>query len=141
MERMKKFLYEREKAGTLRQLSPLIRLGQGWVRLLDVEGELLDFSSNDYLALSEHPEVISASRKYLEMFGAGAGAARLMSGDMEINHLLEQEIARWAVPLTMGHQSLRWSPDGRAIAYVDSNYAKAADVSLVWVMPVHMSAW
>ena len=93
MERMKKFLLEREKAGTLRSLEPLIRLGRGWVRLLDSEDRLLDFSSNDYLALSEHPEVVAASIKYLEMFGAGAGAARLMSGDLEINHLLEQEIA------------------------------------------------
>lgn len=95
MERMKQFLLEREKAGTLRRLLPLTRLGHGWVRLLDYEDELKDFSSNDYLALSEHPEVIGASRKYLEMFGAGAGAARLMSGDLEINHLLEEEIAQF----------------------------------------------
>jgi len=94
MKRMKQFLLERKKAGTLRSLSPLVRLGHGRVRLLDSEGELQDFSSNDYLALSEHPEVIAASRKYLEMFGAGAGAARLMSGDLEINHLLEEEIAQ-----------------------------------------------
>jgi len=94
MERMKNFLLERERAGTLRSLAPLARLGRGWVRLLASEDRLLDFSSNDYLALSEHPEVIAASRKYLEMFGAGAGAARLMSGDLEINHLLEQEIAQ-----------------------------------------------
>lgn len=94
MERLKKFLSERKKTGTLRHLIPLIRLGRGWVRPLDSEEHLLDFSSNDYLALSEHPEVIAASRKYLEMFGAGAGAARLMSGDLEINHLLEQEVAQ-----------------------------------------------
>jgi len=94
MERMKTFLSERERSGTLRFLTPLTRLGGGWVRPLDSEQRLLDFSSNDYLALSEHPEVISGSRKYLEMFGAGAGAARLMSGDLEINHLLEQEIAQ-----------------------------------------------
>ena len=94
MEWMKTFLAERERSGTLRSLIPLIRLGHGWVRPLGSEQRLLDFSSNDYLSLSEHPEVISASRKYLEMFGAGAGAARLMSGDLEINHLLEQEIAQ-----------------------------------------------
>ena len=76
MELIKKFLLERKKTGTLRELSPLIRLGHGWVRQLDSEDEMLDFSSNDYLALSEHPEVISAS------------------GDLEINHLLEQEIAQ-----------------------------------------------
>ncbi|MGW8160775.1 MAG: aminotransferase class I/II-fold pyridoxal phosphate-dependent enzyme, partial [Desulfobulbales bacterium] len=91
---MKKLLTERQIAGTLRSLMPLTRLGHGWIRLLDSVDELLDFSSNDYLALSEHPEVIGGSRKYLEMFGAGAGAARLMSGDLEINHLLEGEIAQ-----------------------------------------------
>jgi 8-amino-7-oxononanoate synthase len=94
MEWIKKFLSEREKAGTLRHLMPLIRLGRGWVRPVGSDLRLLDFSSNDYLALSEHPEVIAASRKYLEMFGAGAGAARLMSGDLEINHLLEEEVAQ-----------------------------------------------
>jgi 8-amino-7-oxononanoate synthase len=94
MERMQKFLSQREAAGTLRSLMPLTRLGRGWIRLLDSEDNLLDFSSNDYLALSEHPEVIAGSKKYLEMFGAGSGAARLMSGDLEINHLLEQEIAQ-----------------------------------------------
>ena len=94
MERIQTFLSQREKAGTLRSLLPLTRVGHGWVRLLDSGEKLLDFSSNDYLALSEHPEVIASSRKYLEMFGAGSGAARLMSGDLEINHLLEQEIAQ-----------------------------------------------
>ncbi len=95
MERIRKFLLERRQTGTLRTLAPLIRLGHGWVRPLDSGEKLLDFSSNDYLGLAEHPEVIGAARNYLEMFGAGAGAARLMSGDLEINHLLEQEIARF----------------------------------------------
>jgi 8-amino-7-oxononanoate synthase len=94
MARMEQFLSERQRAGTLRSLTPLIRLGHGWVRLLDSENDMLDFSSNDYLALSEHPEVVNGAQKYLEMFGAGAGAARLMSGDLEINHHLEQEIAQ-----------------------------------------------
>jgi len=94
MDWMKKFLTDRQTAGTFRSLMPLTRLGHGWIRLLDDDDKLIDFSSNDYLALSEHPEVIAASIKYLEMFGAGAGAARLMSGDLEINHLLEQEIAQ-----------------------------------------------
>ena len=93
MERMIQFLNERRKAGNLRQLIPLHRVGRGRVKIVGSADELVDFSSNDYLALSEHPEVIAASRKYLEEFGAGAGAARLMSGDLEINHQLEKEIA------------------------------------------------
>ncbi|MBE9519515.1 MAG: 8-amino-7-oxononanoate synthase [Proteobacteria bacterium] len=94
MERMINFLNERRAAGNLRQLTPLLRLGRGRIKIIGSDDELLDFSSNDYLALSEHPEVIAASRKYLEEFGAGAGAARLMSGDLEINHQLEEEIAQ-----------------------------------------------
>lgn len=54
----------------------------------------MDFSSNDYLALSEHPDLIAASRQCLEDFGAGAGAARLMSGDLELFHTLEIEVAK-----------------------------------------------
>ncbi len=95
MERMINFLNERRAAGNLRQLTPLLRLGRGRIKIIGSDDELLDFSSNDYLALSEHPEVIAASRKYLEEFGAGAGAARLMSGDLEINHQLEEEIAQF----------------------------------------------
>lgn len=91
---MIQFLNKRRKAGNLRQLIPLHRIGRGRIKIVGSEDELLDFSSNDYLALSEHPEVIAASRKYLEEFGAGAGAARLMSGDLEINHQLEKEIAQ-----------------------------------------------
>ena len=94
MERMNKFLNERRSAGNLRQLTPLHRVGRGRIKISGTEEELLDFSSNDYLALSEHPEVIAASRKYLQQFGAGAGAARLMSGDLEINHQLEEEVAQ-----------------------------------------------
>ena len=92
---MIQFLNERRKAGNLRQLIPLQRIGRGRIKIVGSADELLDFSSNDYLALSEHPEVIAASRKYLEEFGAGAGAARLMSGDLEINHQLEKEIAQF----------------------------------------------
>jgi glycine C-acetyltransferase/8-amino-7-oxononanoate synthase len=94
MEQMIKFLNERRATGNLRQLIPLHRVGRGRIKIFGTEDELIDFSSNDYLALSEHPEVIAASRKYLEQFGAGAGAARLMSGDLEINHQLEEEIAQ-----------------------------------------------
>lgn len=94
MEQMIKFLNERRATGNLRQLIPLHRVGRGRIKIFGTEDELIDFSSNDYLALAEHPEVIAASRKYLEQFGAGAGAARLMSGDLEINHQLEEEIAQ-----------------------------------------------
>ncbi|OIP45422.1 MAG: 8-amino-7-oxononanoate synthase [Deltaproteobacteria bacterium CG_4_10_14_3_um_filter_60_8] len=82
-------------AAEVRRLRPVRRLGGGRLLRLDGEGThpLVDFSSNDYLALAEHPALITASRRCLEQLGAGAGAARLMSGDLELFHTLETEVA------------------------------------------------
>ncbi len=88
------WLKEREAAGELRRLRPLVRIGPGRVR--DASGaELLDFSSNDYLALSFAPELADAAAGALRRFGTGSGAARLMSGDLELFHELEETVAAW----------------------------------------------
>lgn len=97
MEWLTAWLEKRKKTGTLRQLRPVERLGHGHLRQPGVTSSsspLLDFSSNDYLGLSEHPDLIAASRKALERYGTGAGAARLMSGDLSLYHELEEKIAQ-----------------------------------------------
>jgi len=91
------WLDARRREGTLRRLRPIERLGKGRLRPAGAPPDsspLLDFSSNDYLALSEHPQLISASRVALEKYGTGAGAARLMSGDLILFHALEEATAR-----------------------------------------------
>ncbi len=94
MGRLNEF-FNGSKPANPRKLRPIQRLGGG--RLLPVgadQGSLLvDFSSNDYLALSEHPNLIAESRRCLEKYGAGSGAARLMSGDLDIFHELEDKVA------------------------------------------------
>ena len=54
---------------------------------------VLDLSSNDYLGLSRHPEVIESAIKATREFGAGARASRLVSGHFEIHQQLETETA------------------------------------------------
>jgi 8-amino-7-oxononanoate synthase len=96
MDELTAWLGERAQSGELRRLRPLARR-QGGKLLLAGAGEtkfLLDFSSNDYLALSEHPAVIEGSCRALREWGAGAGAARLMSGDLGLCGQLEREIAQ-----------------------------------------------
>jgi len=92
---IKSWLDKRKKEGKLRRLTPVSRTDSGLVSLVGHNNTpaLLDFSSNDYLALSRHPAVIAQSRLYLEKYGTGAGAARLMSGDLFIFHELEDKIA------------------------------------------------
>ncbi|NTV15287.1 MAG: 8-amino-7-oxononanoate synthase [Desulfobulbaceae bacterium] len=95
MDYLKRWLADYTAAGRYRRLRPLLDRRDG---SLLVEGEsigltLRDFSSNDYLALSQHPELVRGSREALESYGAGVGAARLMSGDLAIFHQLEREVA------------------------------------------------
>jgi len=59
-----------------------------------VEGRaLVDFSSNDYLGLARHPQVIAALAPAAAAFGAGSGAAHLVSGHSAHHHALEEELA------------------------------------------------
>jgi len=92
---LKAWLNKQRKEDGLRQLSPVSRLKNGRIFLLaDPAGECLDFSSNDYLALSRHPALMTAAREALERYGTGAGAARLMSGDLAVHHELEEAAAQ-----------------------------------------------
>lgn len=59
-----------------------------------VEGRrYLSFCSNDYLGLANHPEVVAAFHKGLDEWGAGSGAAHLVSGHSRVHHELEQQLA------------------------------------------------
>src|SRR5271155_5506818 len=52
----------------------------------------LNFSSNDYLGLANHPALKEASIKAVEKFGAGAGASRLICGSLAPFHELEETL-------------------------------------------------
>ena len=56
-------------------------------------GELIDFSSNDYLGLAQHPMLKQRSCEFIERFGAGAGASRLITGTSQAHVDIERQIA------------------------------------------------
>ena len=55
---------------------------------------LVSFSCNDYLGLSQHPVVKRAAIEAVELYGAGAGASRLVTGDHPLYCALEDRLAR-----------------------------------------------
>ncbi len=58
-------------------------------------GPFVDFSSNDYLGLSHHPEVIRRSVLALRRWGTGSAASRLLSGNLKVHADLEKKIAHF----------------------------------------------
>jgi 8-amino-7-oxononanoate synthase len=54
------------------------------------EENLISFSCNDYLGMTQHPEVKQAAIDAVNKYGSGAGASRLVTG----NHPLYQELER-----------------------------------------------
>ncbi|MFP5413587.1 MAG: 8-amino-7-oxononanoate synthase [Gammaproteobacteria bacterium] len=53
----------------------------------------VNFASNDYLGLANHPEVISAFVRAAQVFGVGSGASHLISGHSREHQALEEELA------------------------------------------------
>ena len=61
-----------------------------------IEGkEVLNFSSNNYLGLANHPEVVAALADCAGRYGVGSGSSRLISGHMDVHAELEEAMARF----------------------------------------------
>ena len=76
-----------------RVLEPTESLGGAAVRRKG--RELISFSGNDYLGLSQHPAVIAAGQKALGEYGAGAGASRLVTGNHPYYEELESALSSY----------------------------------------------
>jgi len=55
----------------------------------------LNFCSNDYLGLANHPEVCAAFAKGIKQYGVGSGASHLINGHSRAHHQLEEELAEF----------------------------------------------
>src|ERR1700747_72029 len=56
---------------------------------------LINFSSNDYLGLANDPRIREATTAAIYKFGVGAGASRLISGNLSPHVALERALAEW----------------------------------------------
>jgi len=66
---------------------------QGPVVEMEGRGEVLVLSSNNYLGLAGHPEVVRAGIEGLERYGAGTASVRFICGTFEPHHELERALA------------------------------------------------
>ncbi|EKE86971.1 8-amino-7-oxononanoate synthase [Idiomarina xiamenensis] len=65
-------------------------------RFLKLHGQrYLNFSSNDYLGLSHHPELIDAYQQGLSRYGCGSTASPLVTGYQRPHAELAEQLADW----------------------------------------------
>jgi len=63
---------------------------------LVVDGKrVLNFCSNNYLGLANHPRVVSAAKEAMDKYGVGPGAVRTIAGTMDLHLELERRIAKF----------------------------------------------
>lgn len=63
---------------------------------LKVDGKkVLNFCSNNYLGLANHPAIVSAVKKATETYGIGPGAVRSIAGTMDLHLELEDRLAKF----------------------------------------------
>lgn len=108
MDYLEEFLEEQNQQNLLRKLKPASQRKDGKITIRGKE--YFDFSSNDYLGISNHPKIIEATREAVAKYGTSAAASRLLSGDLDIFHNLEKELAKFkgkesALILNSGYQA------------------------------------
>jgi glycine C-acetyltransferase len=65
---------------------------QGPTLMLDGR-EVINFSSNNYLGIANHPALAAAAKEAIDRYGCGSGASRLISGNMTLHEELETKLA------------------------------------------------
>src|SRR5829696_3373374 len=63
---------------------------------LTVDGKnVLNFCSNNYLGLANHPKIVEAAKEATKKYGVGPAAVRSIAGTMDLHVQLEQRLARF----------------------------------------------
>lgn len=80
-----------DEKGLRRSLRPISNAS---TRLVERDGQdYLNFTSNDYLGLSQHPEMIAAAQEWTESLGTGGCSSRLISGNRQEFDRIERKVA------------------------------------------------
>ena len=88
-------LLEKRRTDGLYRSRHVMQSAQGTEILIDNQ-HVLNFCSNDYLGLANHPAVQQAFIDGVHKYGVGSGAAHLICGHSAAHHALEEELAAFS---------------------------------------------
>ena len=86
-------LEELKQAGLYNTIRTIGSAQGAW---LTVDGKrVLDFCSNNYLGLANHPRLVQAAKDAVDCYGVGPAAVRTIAGTMDLHVELERRMARF----------------------------------------------
>ena len=91
MKNLQQDLQQRKQNGLYRQRK-ILSSAQGREIILN-DQPVLNFCSNDYLGLANHPQVKQSFINGAQQYGVGSGAAHLVNGHTRAHHALEEALA------------------------------------------------
>jgi glycine C-acetyltransferase len=91
-EKIRGELDELRDAGTLKRFN-VLESPQGPVVRMAGRGEVIVLSSNNYLGLADHPDVVAAGIEGLRQYGAGTASVRFICGTFAPHLELEHDLA------------------------------------------------
>ncbi|TVZ56151.1 2-amino-3-ketobutyrate coenzyme A ligase [Lutibacter sp. Hel_I_33_5] len=91
---LKKELQEIKDAGLYKE-ERIITSSQDAVIKISTGEEVINFCANNYLGLSNHPEVIQAAKDTMDTHGFGMSSVRFICGTQDIHKKLEKKIAEF----------------------------------------------
>jgi glycine C-acetyltransferase len=90
--RLQAELDEFKRTGVYKRLNHL-DAPQGARTVMEGRGDVVILSSNNYLGLCDHPDVVAAGKAGLDKYGAGTGSVRFICGTFTIHRGLERALA------------------------------------------------
>ena len=91
MNSLKQQLAEKKAQGLYRQRR--ISSGPQSAEIIIDGKKVINFCSNNYLGLANHPGINAAFKKGIDHYGSGSGSAHLINGHSAAHHALEEELA------------------------------------------------
>jgi glycine C-acetyltransferase len=93
-EQLTTTLKEIKEAGLHKEERIIVGTQSATIQLEDGR-EVLNFCSNNYLGLADHPEVVAAAKKGMEKYGYGLASVRFICGTQDLHKELEMELSKF----------------------------------------------
>lgn len=93
-DHLKKELSDIREAGLYKEERIIVSPQQAEIKL-NTGQNVLNFCANNYLGLSNHPELVNAAKEGLESHGYGMSSVRFICGTTDLHKTLERKIAEF----------------------------------------------